>query len=349
MPILSVGGASRLISEILPLMRKQETIAFLINQVVNDSFLHLLQEAEIKVIKIDSYNLYNPFIIYKMIKYLRKYDIIHVHLFPSLYLVALANMFVGKPLVFTEHSTYNKRRGKKYLRPIEKWVYGRYKKIISISKLTENNLKTWLGAKKDDKRFLVVNNGINLDSFKSCRREKVYPNTLIMIARFAPAKDQETIIRAMTLLNDDVHLILVGDGENKSNCQTLAKELGVTDRVHFVGTQTDIPCWIGKADIGIQSSKWEGFGLTAVEMMAGGLPVIASEIDGLKQVVEGAGLLFPCGNHVRLAEIIKDLLSNDDYYKEIKAKCLNRCKEYDISKMVELYLNVYKDIVNEKV
>lgn len=348
MPMLGVGGASRLLSEITPLMNKQDETAFLINKVANDAFLKKFIDGGVKVHSLQYPRIHSPWNIFKIARHLKNYDVVHVHLFPSIYWVALANLFARKPLVYTEHSTYNKRRAKAYLKPIERWVYGRYKKIISISDLTEKNLKEWLGAKNHDKRFVVINNGVNLSEFKVSKHEKLYPHTLIMVARFVPAKDHITIIKAMTLLGDDVHLIFVGDGETRNSCQSLVNELGVEQRVHFVGLQSDVANWIGKADIGIQSSNWEGFGLTAVEMMAGGLPVVASDVDGLRQVVEGAGVLFPCGDHKKLAEEIKKLLADKLYYEEVKSKCQERSNEYDIKQMVNSYLTVYKEVLNQK-
>lgn len=271
---------------------------------------------------------------------------IHVNLFPLLYWTAIANLVCRKPMVYTEHNTYNDRRDKWYLRVVEKWVYKRYRKIISISEATQVNLKKWLNAANDDKRFVVINNGVNLESFKNPKRERNYPHTLIMVARFVPQKDQKTIIRAMTLLENDVHLILVGDDEKLEDCKSFAKELGVSERVHFVGMQSDVPSWIGKADIGIQSSHWEGFGLPVVEMMAGGLPVVASDVEGVKQIVEGAGILFPHGDYKRLADIVKKLLSDEAYYNQVKCKCMERCERYSIQSMVESYINVYKEILN---
>lgn len=347
-PLLSVGGVSRLMSEIIPLMnQKIDEAAFLINRCDNPTFLHKFKDGNVNVISLDNPNYFNPLYIIRIARIIRDYDLIHVHLFPSLYLVALANVLVGKPLVYTEHNTKNKRRNKSYLRYIERLIYSRYCNIISISHLTEVNLRAWLKPKRDDKRFIIINNGVALEDFKNCRHVSIYPHTLIMIARFAPAKDQATIIRAMRLLAKDIHLILVGDGDNKNNCQRLAEEIGVSEKIHFVGTQSDIPGWISKADIGIQSSIWEGFGLTAVEMMAGGLPVVASDVDGLRQVVDGAGVLFPCGDETKLAEIVTRLLSDKDYYNDIRQKCLMRCKKYDIRRMVHSYLKVYNNILEK--
>ena len=349
MPILSVGGASRLMSEIVPMMNSLEnvTVDFLISKCMNETFMPEFKKAGIKV-HILEHSIYNPLNIYEIAKYLKQYDIIHVNLFPSLYWVALANLIVRKPLVYTEHNTTNNRRNKKYLCFLEKWAYKQYRKIISISEGTQLNLKTWLNADKEDKHFVVINNGVNLDAFKNIKKEHIYPHTLIMVARFAPAKDQATIIKAMTLLDKDIHLILVGDGETLESCKKMATELAVNERVHFVGTQSDVPSWIGKADVGIQSSHWEGFGLTAVEMMAGGLPVVASDVEGVKQVVEGAGVLFPHGDYEKLAEEIKKLLYDKDYYEQVKDRCLERSEMYDIKAMVESYVNVYKEILQKR-
>ena len=349
MPILSVGGASKLMSEIIPMMNSSDGIKvdFLISKCLNDTFMSEFEKSGVKV-HILGHSIYSPLNILNIAKYLKQYDIIHVNLFPSIYLVALANILAHKPLIYTEHNTTNNRRNKHYLRPFEKWVYKQYKKIISISEGTQSNLKTWIKADKDDKRFVVINNGVNLDAFKNLKKEHEYSHTLIMVARFAPAKDQMTIIKAMTLLDKDVHLILVGDGETLESCKKTAEVLAVDERVHFVGTQSDVPRWIGKADVGIQSSHWEGFGLTAVEMMAGGLPVVASDVEGVKQVVEGAGVLFPHGDYEKLAEEIKKLLYNKEYYEQVKNKCKERSGMYDIKTMVKSYLDIYKEILQCK-
>lgn len=346
-PILSIGGTSRLMSELIPMINVYKDVEadFLISRCVNDTFMPIFDKKGIKVHTLNS-STYSPLNIFKIAKYLNRYDVIHVNLFPSLYWTAVANLICRKPMVYTEHNTYNDRRNKWYLRVVEKWVYKRYRKLISISEATQANLKVWLNAEKDDKRFVVINNGVNLESFKNPKRERIYSHTLIMVARFVPQKDQKTIIRAMTLLDNDVHLILVGDGEKLEECKVFAQELGISDRVHFVGMQSDVPSWIGKADIGIQSSHWEGFGLPVVEMMAGGLPVVASDVEGLKQIVEGAGILFPHGDYEKLADIVKKLLSDAEYYEQVKRKCLERCERYSIKSMVESYINVYKEILN---
>ena len=154
-----------------------------------------------------------------------------------------------------------------------------------------------------------------------------------------------TIIKTMPILSDDIHLILVGEGLNYEKCKRMAENLNIMDRVHFVGRQSDVPSWLAKADIGIQSSIWEGFGLSAVEMMAAGLPVIASDVEGLRQIMDGVGLLFPCGDTNLLAELVNKLFEDKSYYNQVRRKCVERSKCYDVKRMVDAYLDVYKDVL----
>ena len=267
-----------------------------------------------------------------------------MHLFPSVYWVAIAAIGLKVKLVYTEHSTSNRRREKSYLRPIEKFVYRQYDKIISISQQTQDALQGWLHSKDD--RFVVVNNGVDVKRF-SLLRHSVIPKSLIMVSRFVASKDQETLIRAMKSVDAGVVLRLVGDGENLQHCKAIAEEVGVSDRVEFLGVRSDIAELIAESYIGVQSSNWEGFGLTAVEIMAAGKPVIASDVDGLRQVVEGAGIIFNRGNVEELANRISHLLADDEYYKNVTYACRQRALAYDISVMAESYKSIYCSLIGD--
>ena len=105
-----------------------------------------------------------------------------------------------------------------------------------------------------------------------------------------------------------------------------------------------MPELVASSYIGIQSSQWEGFGLTAVELMAAGKPVIATNVDGLKQVVEGAGEIFNVGNASDLAARVNYLLKDYEYYQKVAKKCVQRAMEYDIAVMSEEYLALYRSL-----
>jgi glycosyltransferase involved in cell wall biosynthesis len=337
---LEIGGAQRLLSDLLPIQKQQGIdVSLLVLKFEDNDFTRKVQNAGVPIISLDVKSFRNPFLAFKVRSIIKGYDVVHVHLVHSLYICSLAARGIKTKLVYTEHSTSNNRRGKAYVRPIEKYIYSRYDRLISISQQTQDALQAWLQS--EDERFVVINNGVDTKAFANIHKE-VMPKSLIMVSRFATSKDQETVIRAMKDLDDDVTLRFVGDGDNLEHCKMVANEIGVGNRVQFLGARSDVANLIAESYIGIQSSNWEGFGLTAVEMMACGKPVIATDVDGLKQVVEGAGILFKVGDEKALAESINRLVCDNVLYYETVKKCRERAMQYDIRNTVKQYIDIYK-------
>ena len=331
-----------MLSDLLPLQKQQGLdVSLLVLKTVDTEFSHIIEESGVPIISLDIKKYRNPFHAIKVRRIMKDYDIVHAHLVHSLYLCSLAARGLKTYLVYTEHSTHNNRRDHLFLRSIEKWIYSRYQKLVSVSQQVQDALKEWLQT--DDDRFFVINNGVNIKSFAALHRE-VVPLSLIMVSRFAPSKDQETVIRAMQLLDKEITLRLVGDGDTLEHCKQVAKDCQVEDRVFFLGARTDVAELMAASYIGIQSSKWEGFGLTAVEMMAVGLPVIATDVEGLKQVVEGAGVLFLEGDYTTLSKIIKEILGDKTKYDRMTRQSKERAADFDISHCVRKYSVIYKGL-----
>ena len=342
---LDVGGTQRLLTDLIPGISNCCHADLLVYLDIENGFKRTLLEKGIRIIDIDEPDFGSFGVVFKLRRIFRNYDIVHVHLFPSLYQCALAAIGLRTKMVYTEHSTSNRRRNKFWLRPVERFIYSRYERIISISKDTENALTSWLGY--GGERFVTINNGVDISRFNSIEVPRV-ENALVMVSRFAPAKDQETVIRAIPYVRNEVFVRFVGDGVTRQKCERLSAELGVSDRVQFWGSRSDVAELISSSLIGVQSSKWEGFGLTAVEMMACGKPVIASNVDGLRQVVDGAGLLFEVGDEKQLADLVNKLYSDRAFYETIAARCRQRAESFDISLMADKYLAVYKTLFNNR-
>lgn len=216
----------------------------------------------------------------------------------------------------------------------------------------------WLKFKpEDNKKFIVLENSVDINRFKEALPYK--KNELIsrkannlklicMVGSFTRQKDQPTIIKSMLLMEENVHLILVGRGPTLNESRELANKLKLTERVHFLGVRTDIEQILKTVDIAVLSSNWEGFGLVAVEGMAAGKPVIASNVDGLREVVKGAGLLFEKGNVEQLAYKINNLLTDEKIYNDTSKKCIVRADSYDIHIMVHKIFNLYGSLINSE-
>lgn len=336
---LEIGGAQRLLSDLLPIQKQQGLdVSLLVLRQQDTDFTKKVLDAGVPIISFDVENFCNPIIVFKLRYIIKHFDVVHAHLVHALYLCSLATRGLSVKLVYTEHSTSNNRRGKWFMRPIEKIIYGRCQKLISISKQTQDALQEWLQS--NDERFVIINNGVNTKRFAIIRKP-VIPKSLIMVSRFASSKDQETVIRAMRHIDSESILRLVGDGENLNHCKQVACDCDVEDRVKFLGARSDVAELIAESYIGIQSSNWEGFGLTAVEIMSCGKPVIASDVDGLKQVVEGAGEIFHKGDIIGLAGSINSLLLDKYKYERVSSFCFKRAMRYDIDFMVDKYLEIY--------
>lgn len=352
---LPMAGAEKLIVEFAPrLIALGHEVDVFIFDGVETPFYHDLKRVGVNVMKSGKGHLY-PYDIRNLknlLPVVKMYDIIHTHTTPAQIFVALASSLTRSKakLVTTEHSTNNHRRGKWYFRLVDKWMYGKYQYIICISETAKVNLEKQIGKKKN---IIVVENGIDVNKFQKAtpaKRESLGCDEndfiITMVARFCDAKDQNTVIRALKLLPEDCKLVLVGAGELQSECEKVADEERVSNRVKFVGIRNDIPSVLHTSDVIIMSSHWEGLSLSSVEGMSVDKPFIASNVEGLREVVGGAGVLFEEGDYEQLAAEILHLKQAPEYYKTIAKKCLERARIYDISSLVKEYNNIYKKLAN---
>lgn len=353
--MLDIGGAEHLLVDILPLMRDAgHDVELLLFNGVDTPFKKELEDKGIKIhelchgkdVRNYTREVYDPYHIIRLRKYMRGYDIIHTHNTAcQLYLPISKCVYKGKSLlVTTEHNTTNRRRSMPWFKAIDKWMYNQYSSIICISEQARINLEEYIGKKN---AIVTINNGANIKTFvRPIKDVSEHRNfVIVMVAGFREQKDHETLIRAMRLLPSNYHLLLVGDGVKAKELRNLTKRYSVSEKVTFMGSRLDVPDIYEKTDVAVLSSHWEGFGLAAVEAMASGRPLIASNVGGLRDVVKGAGILFTQGNDVELAAKIQWLCEHPDEYREVAKRCQERAQQYDISVMAEKYMTLYNELL----
>lgn len=347
---LQTGGAEKLIVDMVPMYRKRGIeVDVLLFDGTDTPFKKMLEEQGVKVLELRrGGSVYNPLNIVKLVPFLRKYDIVHTHNTAPQLFAAIGSVLCSVVLCTTEHTTSNRRRGLTWYAPIDQWMYGRYKSVISISPATTEELAKHVSIKCP---VVTIPNGINVEKYnaaKSVNRASIGCKDsdflLMMVAGFRYQKDQDTVIRAMKLLPEDVVLCLVGDGERRKACEELVRKERLTKRVKFVGLRADVPNVLKSADVVVMSSHYEGFGLAAVEGMAASKPVVASDVIGLGDIVKGYGCVFPKGDEFALAHLIDHLQHDHDFYDKVAQQCSERAKDFDISKTVDAYIKVYNSI-----
>ena len=356
---LATGGAEKLILETIPLYKENGVTADLL---VLDGTLYpfLAKLQSLNCCRIYSINLgsiYNPLNIIKIIPFLRWYDVVHVHLFPVQYWAVLAKLlsFSKVKLVFTEHSSSNRRNsGNFLLAKLDSYFYRSFNKIICITNEVFEVLSVHTKLSPDN--FEIIPNGINLHAIKTAQpipKEKICASIeesdriIIQVSSFQEPKDQRTVIKSLTLLPETVKLVLVGDGPLKAESEKLAERLQVDKRVVFLGLRMDVPALLKASDVVVLSSKYEGLSLASIEGMASGRPFVASEVPGLREIVSNAGVLFEAGNHRALAKQITALLTDKILYKNTIEACQKRASQFDIYKMVDRYVDLYKKVLSK--
>ncbi|MCH4829051.1 glycosyltransferase [Flavobacterium columnare] len=359
---LDMGGAEKLVAELLPIFNEfgVESELLLLNGKQTE-IKNILQENGITIYDLGMINIYNPMSVFKLIKYLKNYDIVNVHLFPSLYFIALAIFFIRKNerplLVFTEHNTMNRRIESKLFSWIDKIIYSFYKRIICITNEVEDIFKKHLGGCKN--RFVVIENGIDLDKINSYK-----PNTLeisnlkhelgiiekdiiiTQVSAFRDQKDQVTVINALKFLPDNYKVIFLGTGKNIQVCKDLVRQLELEERVYFLGVKENVCDYFEISKFIVLSSHYEGLSLSSIEGMASGKPFIASNVPGLKDIVFNAGILFEKSDSEDLAKKIILLNKDVDLYNEVVQKCKKRASKYSIKDTAKRYIEIYNSILS---
>ena len=346
---LRTGGAEKLMVDLLPRLRTLgNDVELLLFDGTQTQFYNQLERTGIKIHHLTiGGNVYNPLNIIRLMTYVKKYDIVHTHNTACQYFVPLAKSLSNAKckLFTTEHNTFNRRRKYLIFKPLDMFIYKRYSGIISISEKATKNLKKFIGNK-----FFVktIENGIDISKY-SYLKSTVYDcseKIITMVAGFRVQKDQDTLIRAFSLLPNNYKLWLVGDGERCKILENLVIELKLSERVKFWGICSDIPQILEQSHIVVLSSHWEGLSLSSIEGMASGRPFIASDVDGLREIVSGYGILFPHQDAEALANEIKSLCENQEKYNQVASACQKRAKQYDINIMTEKYNRLYYNVIS---
>lgn len=351
---LRIGGAEKLVVDMAPLLQgKGHVVDVFVFDGETTPFIQQLEDNGVRVIRYNyGASMYDPRNILKLRKLIPQYNIVHAHNTSCQYYVAIARNLCKcnyVRFVTTEHSTTNRRRDMVLFKYMDQWMYRQYDSIISISDKATENLQHFIGSEFGVE---TIYNGIDLQRFINAvaikqdlqLKKKAGDVIISMVAGFREQKDQDTVISSFKYLPENCILWLVGEGIRKNLCEKLVQSLDLSKRVVFAGVRTDVPDILKSSDIVVMSSHWEGFGLAAVEGMAAGKPVIASDVDGLAQVVGGAGLLFEASNAKALAVEIQNLLNDKKMYQEVATQCAKRASDFDIRKTVDKYLKLYIDI-----
>jgi glycosyltransferase involved in cell wall biosynthesis len=212
-----------------------------------------------------------------------------------------------------------------------------------------------------EKSIVVIPNGIDTSCFTPGPRNKALLDLLpegfggkilISVGRLTEAKDQFTLISAIEILKKqgrNIYLVLVGDGEMRKPLEKEIVNKKLTDCVNLVGSRSDIDQLLPGADVFILSSKREGLPMSILEAMATGLPVIATKVGGIPEVIQDGqnGILVPPQDPVSLTNAICRMLDDSEYAGNLGQEArLTIEKNYSLKTITDAYTKLYLSLLS---
>ena len=186
------------------------------------------------------------------------------------------------------------------------------------------------------------------------RKERGVPEdafVLIYAAEFSKRKSQKVIIQAMEHLQEQVKLILAGEGALWEDCRELVQKLGLEDRVLFPGQVRDIPAWYAMADAVVSASRSEGLPFNIMEAMYAGLPVIASNVKGHHDLITDGetGFLYPYGDENAYIKQVQRLIGSNRLRQELAANAKKSVERYALKAVLSVVWGKYVSVVPEQI
>jgi len=301
-----------------------------------------------------------------------KLDVIHTH-HPILLGQTAARKAaeLGLPLVFTFHTQYweythyipfPQEAIQEFLKnAVHKWLRDFMQKCQHIIIPSESMREILVRDYGLEEGYTVIPTGTDLEPYlradgKTLRNEKGWQDqtVLISVGRLAPEKNWDTLFRAFSKVCSsypNLRLVLIGDGPAKEALEALASELGIAEHVTFTGALPfdEVPRYLKAADAFIFASVTETQGLVTIEAMAAGLPVVAVDGSGTRDIVDHGKQGFLVENDVdALAKGINKLLADPQRMKRFSNSALKKAKTFDVNQLGKQAIGVYEQAIQDK-
>lgn len=273
-------------------------------------------------------------------KWLRDFnpDMIHAHMGGVVY--SLPYILTNKTkMIVTAHTTpkqaFNHRTTQ-----VLKWLAKRGKVVMTAVSEENKHLMAEYYQLPEDK-IEYVNNGVDLSRYYHKEHDRL---TFINVGRLDKNKNQQLIIKLFNRLDvtKTMHLYLCGDGPEREALERLVVELGAEDRVTFTGNIGNVQDYLALSDIYIQTSHREGLPLSTIEAAATKLPVISTNVGGMKNIVNDNGFLVEDNDENALFEAMKQLSEDKDLRTRMGDKSYQLAEQFSAEKMSEKYTEIYR-------
>lgn len=272
--------------------------------------------------------------------------LVHVQLAHAMVLVASLKRRLKVPLIVShQHGALFAVNDARLRRRVDRWATGRFDTVVAVSHQVSRFLSDDYGMDPD--RIVMIPNGWEGNPLP---RSPGSAPTVVTVGRLRPEKGHSVLLRAWTSVVKDVpdaRLVLVGEGPERASLERSAEELRIAGSVTFAGGQEDVWPFLAEADVFALPSFSETSGIAAMEAMAAGLPLVASDVGGLREVVQDRrnGVLVPSDNPQSLAKELVRLLVSPVEAQLMGTLARELAEEWRIERTVLSYLSLYERLL----
>jgi glycosyltransferase involved in cell wall biosynthesis len=342
--IRGIGGSERHLLTLLPALAERGIEPIFVG--LDDpawSATDFYGALQVPAVRIVSPRDFDPLLLVRLARTLRA-DVVHTHLVHADVYGGLAARLRGTHLVSTKHNDDPFRVGP--FRFVERGLSRLADRVITITDALHRFTVERVGVPAD--KVETIHYGLDgIPEAWGVNPPDDVPQevrVLLAIARLTDQKGIDVAIRALADLPGDTVLVVLGDGPERAALQRLAQELGLERRVFLLGRVPDVGAWLGRASVLVHPARWEGFGLAVLEAMLAGLPVVATKVSALPElVVDGeTGLLVPPGDPVAIARGIEQALAQPELGP---AGLLRARAEFSVARMSDRTKALYASLL----
>ena len=339
-------------------------------EIMCENLIYSLRDKGVQVIAVSLYDLHTPITqrlekngidvrylqkkrgldlaIFKKLFFLfkaEKPDVVHAHLNASKYVMPTAKRCKIKSRIYTVHSIAEKDEVW-FSRKINKLLFKFFGVIpVALSPIVkESVLKEY---KLGNESVPIVYNGIDLSKCLPKQNYSIKNQLKILhIGRFVEVKNHKGLIRAFSIFHEKHEnsvLQLIGDGELREEIQRLVIEMNLQDSVQFLGLQDNVYNYLNEVDIFVLPSVYEGIPMTLIEAMGTGLPIVATNVGGIPNMLQNGKNAFLVENDVeKIVQGLTFFAESEENRRIFGENAKIDSKRFSSEVMAEEYLKIYK-------
>lgn len=341
--VSNLGGAQTVVSSLSNELARAGNEVIIVSGEGDGKLFGLLDEG-IKYEHVPSLvRRFSPFNDFKTIFTLRKLylkyrpDIIHLHSSKSGFLGRIA--FPPKKIVYTVHGFDSIRVAYRFFLPLERILQKRCNAIVGVSKYDRDNLI----SEKINNHVSYVYNGAPLPdklTDKPFDEFSRFKHKIICIARLTPQKNHQLFLETAALLPDYAFLWIGNLDQPNFN---------YPENVFFLGNIMNACSYIRHADLFFLPSNYEGLPMSIIEALASGIPVVASNVGGISEMLDGVNGYAVANDAEEMASKIRQIVENEKGNTKIREACINKyLNNFTVNHMAKNYYEIYKGIVSDR-